>query len=78
MIERFSRVDEETILYDFTIDDPRTWTEQWGGEIPIRKFDARLYEYACHEGNYSLAGVLGGARYQERLEAQGGSDARRD
>ena len=69
--ERFSRVDEETILYEFTIDDPTTYTAPWGGEIPYQKFDDKLYEYACHEGNYSLSGVLSGARYQERLEAQG-------
>ena len=75
--ERFTRIDEETILYEFTVDDPTMYTEPWGGEIPIKKFHAQLYEYACHEGNYSLAGVLGGARYQERLEAQGASDNRR-
>ncbi|HAT17594.1 MAG TPA: hypothetical protein DCS76_07365 [Gemmatimonadetes bacterium] len=77
VIERFSRADEETILYEFTIDDPAMWTERWGGQIPINKFDAQLYEYACHEGNYSLAGVLSGARYEERMEAQGASDSRR-
>ena len=76
--ERFTRVDEETILYEFTVEDPTMYTQAWGGEIPIRKFDAKLYEYACHEGNYSLAGVLSGARYQERMEAQGSSDSRRD
>ena len=76
--ERFTRVDEETILYEFTVEDPTLYTEAWGGEIPIRKLDAMLYEYACHEGNYSLAGVLSGARYQERMEAQGSSDFRRD
>ena len=76
--ERFTRVDEETILYEFTVDDPTMYTEAWGGEIPIKKFDAQLYEYACHEGNYSLAGVLSGARYEERMEAQGSSDTRRD
>ena len=76
--ERFTRVDEETILYEFTVDDPTMYTQTWGGEIPIRKFDAMLYEYACHEGNYSLAGVLSGARYQERMEAQGSSESRRD
>ena len=54
------------------------YTGRWGGEIPIKKFHAQLYEYACHEGNYSLAGVLSGARYQESLEAQGSSDSRRD
>ncbi len=77
VIERFSWSDEQTILYEFTVVDPATFTEPWGGEIPIRKFDAQLYEYACHEGNYSLEGVLSGARYQERMEAQGASDARR-
>jgi len=78
VIERFTRVDEETILYQFTIEDPTMWTESWGGEIPINKLHARVYEYACHEGNYSLTGVLSGARYQERMEAQGAGDSRRD
>ena len=76
--ERFSRVDEETILYGFTVEDPTMYTEAWGGEVPIKKLDAMLYEYACHEGNYSLAGVLSGARYQEKMEAQESSDSRRN
>ena len=76
--ERFTRVDEETILYEFTVEDPTMYTQAWGGEIPLKKFGAMLYEYACHEGNYSLAGVLSGARYQERMEAQGTSDSNRD
>ena len=76
--ERFTLVDEETILYEFTVEDPTMYTQPWGGEIPIKKFDARLYEYACREGNYSLAGVLSGARYQERKEAQGSSESRHD
>ena len=76
--ERFTLVDEETILYEFTVEDPTMYTQPWGGEIPIQKFDAKLYEYACHEGNYSLAGVLSGARYQERKEAQGSSESRHD
>ncbi len=66
VIERFSRVDEETILYEFTVDDPTSYTQPWGGEIPFKKFDQLLYEYACHEGNYALSNVLSGARYQER------------
>ncbi len=79
IIERFSWSDEQTILYEFTVVDPASFTEPWGGEIPIRKLNAQLYEYACHEGNYSLEGVLSGARYQERLEAEAGAgDARRD
>jgi len=70
VFERFTRVDQETILYEFTIDDPTTYTEPWGGEIPMKALHGQLYEYACHEGNYSLAGILSGARYQERQAAQ--------
>ena len=76
--ERFTRVDEETILYEFTVDDPTMYTQAWGGEIPIKKLNNRVYEYACHEGNYGLTGVLSGARYEERMEAQGSSGASRD
>jgi hypothetical protein len=70
VIERFTRTDEETILYEFTVDDPSTYTEPWGGQVPFVKFDDRLYEYACHEGNYSLFNVLSGARAQERAADQ--------
>ena len=66
--ERFTRVDDETILYEFTIDDPLTYQEPWGGEIPFKPLDGELYEYACHEGNYAIANVLQGARYQERTQ----------
>ena len=76
--ERFTRVDEGTILYEFTVEDPTMYTQAWGGEIPIKQLNDRLYEYACHEGNYGMAGVLSGARYEERMEAQGTSDSRRD
>ena len=75
--ERFTRIDEETILYEFTVDDSTMYTKAWGGEIPMTKLHAQVYEYACHEGNYSMAGVLSGARYQEKMEAQGSSDSRR-
>ena len=70
-IERFTRVDDDTILYTFEIHDPRTYTQVWGGEVPWRKYDQQIFEYACHEGNYALANVLSGARYEERVEAQG-------
>ena len=69
--ERFTRVDEETILYEFTIEDPTTYSEPWGGDIPLKRFHDLLYEYACHEGNYSFSSVLSGARYQERMKAEG-------
>ncbi len=69
-IERFTRTDEDNILYTFEIHDPRTYSEVWGGEVPWRKYDQQIFEYACHEGNYALANILGGARYLERTEAQ--------
>ena len=76
--ERFTRVDENTFLYEFTVDDPTMYTQPWGGEIPYKRFNDMVFEYACHEGNYSLASVLSGARYQERLEVEGASDSRRE
>ena len=66
VLERFRRVDADTILYTFTIDDPATWTRQWSGEVPFRRSEEPIYEYACHEGNYALSNILSGARAQER------------
>ena len=66
MIERFTRTDANTLLYQFTIDDETTWAKSWSGEIPMKKVNAPLYEYACHEGNYGMAGVLAGARAEEK------------
>jgi hypothetical protein len=66
VIERFTRLDQNTILYQFTIDDPETWTRPWSGEVPFRRSNELIYEYACHEGNYALSNVLSGARAQER------------
>ena len=68
--ERFSRMSEDAVLYEFMIDDPSTYTEPWGGQVPMTALNDRLYEYACHEGNYALSNILSGARYQERMEAQ--------
>ena len=70
VIERFSRMAEDAVLYEFTIDDPSTYTAPWGGQVPMMALNDRLYEYACHEGNYALSNILSGARYQERLEAE--------
>jgi hypothetical protein len=64
--ERFTRASAGTILYEFTVDDPSTYTEPWGGEIPFNRFNDLVYEYSCHEGNYALGSVLSGARYEER------------
>ena len=65
VIERFTPVDKDTILYQFTVDDPATWTRSWSGESPLRRFEGPIYEYACHEGNYGLANILRAARVQE-------------
>jgi hypothetical protein len=64
--ERFARVDPETILYKFTIDDPTTFVSAWSGEVPFRRTEELIYEYACHEGNYALSNVLSGERDRER------------
>ncbi len=64
--ERFSRMSEDAILYEFMIDDPSTYVEPWGGQVPMTALDGQVYEYACHEGNYALFNVLSGARAQER------------
>ena len=70
VIERLTRVDQSTINYEFTVIDPATYTAEWGGEVPMKALEGRIYEYACHEGNYALGAILSGARYQERLEAE--------
>jgi hypothetical protein len=69
VVERFTRTDANTILYRFTVDDPETWDRSWTGEYPWRATDEKLYEYACHEGNYSLGGMLRGARQKEAEDA---------
>jgi hypothetical protein len=67
VVERIKRVDADTLLYRFTVDDPATWERPWTGEYPWVATSERLFEYACHEGNYSLANMLRGAR---QLEAE--------
>jgi hypothetical protein len=62
VVERFTRVGPTRIRYQFTVDDPTTWTATWSGEVPLRRFDGPLFEYACHEGNYGLPNILSGAR----------------
>jgi hypothetical protein len=62
VIERFRRIDPDTILYRATIDDPDTYTRQWTMEFPFRATPGPIYEYACHEGNYAMNDILGGAR----------------
>jgi len=67
--ERFRRVDEKTIVYRFTAEDPSTWVRPWTGEYTWDKTDETLYEYACHEGNYALGNILRGARLRDKESA---------
>ncbi len=69
VIERLTRVGPDSILYKFTVEDPTTFTQSWGGEIPFRSSDEPIYEYACHEGNYALGNILRGERQREREAA---------
>jgi hypothetical protein len=66
VVERFTMTAPNRIRYQFTVDDPAIWTRSWSGEIPLRRFDGPLFEYACHEGNYGLANILRGARAREK------------
>lgn len=68
VVERFTRVSEDVILYQFKVTDPENYSQPWRGELPMNRSDDRLYEYACHEGNYAMPGILAGAR---RAEAEG-------
>jgi hypothetical protein len=64
--ERFTRTSEDEILYEFSVDDDEAYKDVWSGEMPLRKAEGKIYEYACHEGNYAMANILAGAREEER------------
>ena len=67
--ERFRRVADDRLYYGFTIEDPTLWDAPWGGEYEFAALNGKMYEYACHEGNYALQGILEGARVMEAREA---------
>jgi hypothetical protein len=68
--EKFSRIDADHVLYEFTVDDPLTWTKPWSGEVVWTKIDSPIYEYACQEGNYGMANNLSGQRASEKAAQQ--------
>jgi hypothetical protein len=70
LVERFTRIDADTLEYRFTVEDPTTWTRPWTVAFPMTRSDGPVYEYACHEGNYGLRDILSGARYEEKVAAE--------
>mgnify|MGYP000212204449 CR=1 FL=1 len=64
--ERFTRISNNQILYRFFVEDFDMYSNVWAGEMPFRAVDDKIYEYACHEGNYAMANILAGAREEER------------
>ncbi len=65
LTERFRRADARTLIYEFTVDNPSAFTRPWTARMPMIRTDSRIFEYACHEGNYALENILRGARYGE-------------
>jgi len=68
--ERFTRVSDDAIRYEFTVDDPSTWERAWKGEMPFVKINGPVFEHACHEGNYGIRNTLAGARREEQKAAE--------
>ena len=70
VMERFRRVDANTIDYRYTVDDPTTYTRPWTAAVPMTRIDEPMFEYACHEGNHAMVGILAGARAKEKKAAE--------
>jgi len=66
IVERFTRVDADTLRYEFTVSDPHSYTQPWSAMVPMARIPGPLFEYGCHEGNYALPNILAGARAQEK------------
>lgn len=76
LTERFTRLSNDTIRYQFTVEDPGTWTKPWSAELAMKKTVGPIFEHACHEGNYGLANTLAGARAEEKRAAEGAAKKR--
>jgi hypothetical protein len=75
VLERFNLLDDETIGYEFTVEDKSTWDTPWKGEIAIKKADGEIWEYACHEGNYGVRNILNAARVEDAAAAAAKNDS---
>ena len=69
VVERFTRVADDDVLYTFTVEDPATWARPWTADMPMKRSRGPLFEHACHEGNYGLFNILAGARAEEARAA---------
>ncbi|MYH29690.1 MAG: hypothetical protein F4137_12745 [Acidobacteria bacterium] len=75
LVERFTRAGADTLIYEFTVNDPTSWAGPWTAQVQMNRTSEPLYEYACHEGNYSMASSLSGARAMDAWEAAAGDDS---
>jgi hypothetical protein len=73
LTERFTRTGPDTILYQFTVDDPTAYTKPWSAEVPMRRSEEGIFDYECQEGNYAMTDILAGARAQEKAAEQRGN-----
>ena len=71
LIERFRRLDGDTVIYEFTVEDTSSYTQPWTAMMPLRRTDDPLYEYACHEGNIGMHGIMAGARRNDTQPVDG-------
>jgi hypothetical protein len=76
VVERFTRTGPESLKYEITINDPGTWSKPWSIMLPLKASPNPIYEYACHEGNIGLQGILAGARAEEKAAAAAGAGTR--
>src|SRR5206468_5969410 len=70
LVERLTRLDADTIKYEFSVSDPNSYIRPWSAMLPMARIQEPLFEYACHEGNYALPNILAGARAKEREQAE--------
>jgi len=73
LVEKFTRTSPDTLMYEFTVNDPRVWTKPWTAQILMTLSDQPMYEYACHEGNYGLPGILGGGKARDEAAVKSSS-----